>query len=86
MKALLEQLAAHEQDRKQAHTNGLPALERLAQVAQRDSGQARIVGLFLLALYNGPAFPFDLTQLRGLDAELFRDCMAVLHLDYHPAQ
>lgn len=82
--ALLDELNGIERDRQQAHSAGLPALQRLADVAQGDSGQARIVGLFLLGLYNGADYPFDLTQLRGLDLALFQDCQAVLHLDYHP--
>lgn len=82
--AVLDQLAAIELDRQQAHSVGRPALERLATVARRDSGQARTVGRFLLALYNGHSYPFDLTLLRGLYLTLFNDCMAVLHLDYHP--
>jgi len=86
MNDFLDQLASLEADRQQAHTTGLPALERLAAVARQDSGQARIIGLFLLGLYNGSAYPFDLTQLRSLDAQLFRDCLAVLHLDYYPEQ
>lgn len=86
MNNLLDQLASLEADRQRAHAAGLPALERLAAVARQDSGQARIIGLFLLGLYNGSAYPFDLTQLRSLDAQLFGDCLAVLHLDYYPEQ
>lgn len=78
--------AAYNSDRKEAHEKGLPALRRLADIADGDSGQARIVGQFLMGLYNGNRYPFDLTRLRGLDLELHRDCMAVLHMDYHPAR
>jgi len=35
----------------------------------------------LLGLYNGPAFPFDLTDLRAIDRSLNNDCFAVLAMD-----
>lgn len=84
MNALLDQLSAIKRDRTRAHLAGLPALQRLVLVAQHDTGQSRAVGLFLLGLYNGHDYPFDLSSLRGLDAGLFSDCLAVLHLDYYP--
>lgn len=34
--------------------------------------------------YNGTRFPFDLTNFRALDGDIFRDCLAVLALDYSP--
>lgn len=82
---MFQELANIEQHRAQAQAEGLPALQRLAQVARRDSGQARTVGLFLLALYNGHAYPFNLSRLRSLDMALHKDCMAVLSMDYQPA-
>jgi hypothetical protein len=60
---------------------GLEALKRLFPVAQRDTGQSRIVARFLLGLYNGYRFPYDLTDFRCLDDALFRDCMQVLRMD-----
>jgi hypothetical protein len=65
---------------------GIDALLRLVPVAQRDTGQSGVIARFLLGLYNGPAFPFDLTELRRLDAGLFDDCIAVLRLDNSPEQ
>lgn len=81
---MLKQLQRIEQHRTQAQAEGIPALRRLAKVARRDSGQARTVGLFLLALYNGNAYPLNLSRLRGLDLDLHNDCMAVLQLDFQP--
>jgi hypothetical protein len=46
------------------------ALIRLWNVTQRhDAGTsgARRAALVLLGLYNGPRFPFDLTELRAMD-------------------
>lgn len=62
-------------------TKGAAALERLFRMAQGDTGQARYVVRFLLSLYNGARFPFDLTDLRAMDEPLFEDCMAVLCMD-----
>lgn len=65
-------------------TAGVQALHRLVPVALRPSGQGRAVGRFLLGLYNGEDFPFDLTDLRSLDLVLFEDCLKVLMMDYSP--
>jgi len=70
------------QDRAQ----GIASLRELVEVAQGDSGQCRHIAHFLAALYNGPRFPFDLTDLRCIDNELWEHCMAVLRLDQHPKQ
>lgn len=66
--------------------NGVDALTRLLPIAMRDTGQSSVVAQFLLGLYNGPRFPFDMTQLRRLDHELLLDCISVLMMDATPAQ
>lgn len=71
-------------DHRDEVKGSLPALQRLVAVAQADTGQSRIIGRFLLALYNGPEYPFVLTDMRGLDIELHQDCRAVLAMDYMP--
>lgn len=76
-----QQILDLDADRQAATEVGIPALMRLADIAERDSGQAGTVRSFLLGLYNGYVFPFNLTRLRGLDKALFDDCMAVLTLD-----
>ena len=65
-------------DRDIIETRGVAALQRLFTVANRDSGQCRYIARFLLGLYNGMRFPFDLTDLRAIDDDLFEDCMHVL--------
>lgn len=60
---------------------GEAALRRLMPIALRDTGQSRSVALFLLGLYNGYRFPFNLSELRGLDYEVMDDCLAVLRMD-----
>ncbi|NUT85926.1 hypothetical protein HNO91_05820 [Pseudomonas corrugata] len=80
----MARIAAEEAERPAIRAKGIKALQRLVPVALRDSGQSRIVGRFLLSLYNGSAFPFALTDLRGLDSSLWDDCLAVLRLDRRP--
>lgn len=63
---------------------GIASLRELVAVAQRDSGQCRRIALFLAALYNGPRFPLDLTELRAIDDSLFEHAIAVLRLDHRP--
>lgn len=65
---------------------GEEALRRLLPIAQGNTGQCRYVAAFLLGLYNGRRFPFDLTDLRGLDLAIFNDCMSVLRMDNVPKQ
>jgi len=79
--SFLDQIAAFDAERQAVIEAGIPALMRLADIAERDSGQACTVRSFLLGLYNGYRFPFNLTRLRGLDKALFDDCAAVLTLD-----
>lgn len=64
---------------------GVEALARLLKIARGNSGQCRIVAEFLLGLYNGNRFKFDLTDFRCLDREIFEDCLEVLKFDWKPA-
>lgn len=61
--------------------NGVEALRRLVRLAQGDTGQCGVVAKFVLGLYNGRRFPFDLTELRRLDDAIFDDCMVLLRMD-----
>ena len=60
---------------------GVEALKRLFKVARGHSGQCRHIARFLLGLYNGNRFPFDLTDFRCIDERLYDDCMRVLRMD-----
>lgn len=77
----MAQIRAQEIERETVLSAGISALQRLAKISQRDTGQAATVRLFLLGLYNSYRFPFKLTDLRGLDRDLFNDCMDVLTMD-----
>ncbi|WP_341325933.1 hypothetical protein [Methylotuvimicrobium sp. KM2] len=79
--SFLQKIQAQELERETVLAAGLPALQRLANIAKGDTGQAGTVRRFLLGLYNGHRWPFDLTTFRGLDRDLFDDCMALLRMD-----
>jgi hypothetical protein len=70
--------------RAQDESNGLDSLKRLFDIAHGNSGQCRRVAAFLLGLYNGTRFPFDLTDFRAVDAAIFEDMLRVLRLDNRP--
>jgi hypothetical protein len=57
------------------------ALRLLWDCAQRDTGQSEPCARFLLGLYNGPNWPFDMTLLRGLDYALQNAVLLVLRND-----
>jgi len=76
-----QEIFAQDIERKSSAEAGIPALLRLVKMADRDTGQSNTVRQFLLGLYNGYRFPFNLIKLRGLDKNLFDDCMLVLTLD-----
>lgn len=63
---------------------GLAALRRLWEHANGCTGQCRYTAAFLLGIYDGARFRFDLTSLRGIDQDLFIDCIRVLVLDRTP--
>lgn len=63
---------------------GEVALRELLPVALSDTGQSEVIARFLLGLYNGTRFPFDLSEFRRLDRELFNKCQRVLAMDFQP--
>ena len=64
-------LQSHERD----------ALERLIEIAKRDTGQSRRVADFLLSWWNsGTCGAFDLTTLWGVDSEIAADMVTVFAL------
>jgi hypothetical protein len=67
--------------REQLEADGAIALARLIRIGKGDSGQTRHVRRFLIGLYNGQTFPFDLTDLRCVDRAIQEDALAVLAMD-----
>lgn len=76
------ELALYRAQLPQIRAEGEAALRRLFEITYGESGQCGRVARFLLGLYNGDRFPFDLTELRGLDRNLFADCLTVLRMDH----
>jgi hypothetical protein len=60
------------------------ALVHLWRMAQGFSSSEKTAARFLLGLYNGYRFPFDLTDLRLFDGGNFKRCMLVLAMDHMP--
>jgi hypothetical protein len=60
------------------------ALKKLWLMAQHDNGGAVVCARLLLGLYNGPRFPFDLTELRRLDQAYLDAALTVLRMDAGP--
>lgn len=81
MQAYLRRRIAHDARQARAREEGEPALRRLFDVAHGHSGQCRYVAAFLLGLYNGSRFPFDLTDFRAVDSEIVDDFERVLRMD-----
>jgi len=62
------------------------ALEALKTIeasitAHPTTGGARRLVKFLAGVYNGQDYPFDLTELRGLDTKLANACLDYLNYD-----
>lgn len=71
---------------KMAHDAGIPALERLYELALGDNREAYIVGLFLISFYKGKKYPFNMQLLKELSPSNLMDCIAVIQLEYHARQ
>lgn len=74
------------QHEKMAHDAGIPALERLYELAQGVTHESYIAGLFLVGFYDGKRFPFNLSRLKELQPSNFMDCMLVMHLEFQARQ
>lgn len=57
------------------------ALLRVWKMANEDHGGAQVCACLLLGLYNGARFPFDLTDLRRLDATMLESALILMALD-----
>jgi hypothetical protein len=74
---------ALDRDEASIHTRAMQALRAIEASINTHptSGQARRLVRFLAGLYNGQDYPFDLTQLRGLDTALANACLDYLNYD-----
>ena len=81
-----EQIRAAERARKEAESRAMEGLETILRCVRQQrgagaTGQSMRLLRFVAGLYNGPRFPFDLTDLRGLDLRLSDACLDVLAYD-----
>lgn len=73
---------ARETAEAQMKSRALEALQMIAAVDQHPgTGQARRLVPLVAGLYNGHDYPFDLTELRALDADLASACLDYLNYD-----
>lgn len=80
----LTQIWTYQRRRPAIIRTGTQALNRLIPIALSRTETAKTVGRFLLGLYDGATFRFDLKQLQGLGVREFEDCLQVLEMDYTP--
>jgi hypothetical protein len=60
------------------------ALTKVLRMALDDCGGSRVCRDFLLSLYNGHAYPFDMNGLRSLDGGLYAACITIMNVDCRP--
>jgi hypothetical protein len=77
-------LAAMSRAKQAARGPAVEGLKLIVGAIRRNpgSGQTHRLVAFLGGLYNGPRFPFDLTDLRSLDHALADACLDVLRYDH----
>jgi len=80
----LSQIWAYQRRRPTIIRTGTQALHRLIPIALSRTATGNAIGHFLLGLYDGATFRFDLKQLHRLDEREFEDCLQVLEMDYMP--
>lgn len=76
-------MSAIEKFLAQFSSDELAALEGLYTTGKRlwDTGGGGVCVRLLLGCYNGTRFPFDLTDLRRLDAKNLNNALTVLRMD-----
>lgn len=76
----MDTLARDEGEIVRRALEGLDRIEESIE-AHPGTGQARRLVKFLAGVYNGEDYPFELTELRGLDTELANACLDYLNYD-----
>lgn len=80
----LSQIWAYQRRRPTIIRTGTQALNRLIPIALSRTPAGNTIGHFLLGLYDGATFRFNLKHLHGLGVSEFEDCLHVLEMDYMP--
>ncbi len=78
------EMAEFSRAKEAARGPAVDGLQRIVRAIRGNpgAGQAHRLVAFLGGLYNGPSFPFDLTDLRSLNGELADACLDVLRYDH----
>ena len=81
--ALRPRARAQEQSVRQITHRAMEALDAIATAIRSHpgTGQARRLVRFVAGCYNGSDYPFDVTELRGLDTPLAQACLDYLDYD-----
>jgi hypothetical protein len=74
---------ALDRDLAQIKIGAMAALQDIEKTINEHptTGQAKRLVRFLAGIYNGQDYPFDLTELRGLDTRLATACLDYLNYD-----
>ena len=62
----------------------IESLETVMKMALDGCGASRVCRDFLLSLYNGYAFPFNMNDLRNLGHSLYADIITIMEMDCRP--
>ena len=81
--AIQPRVRAQEQSVREITARAIEALSVITTAIRKHpgTGQARRLVRFVAACYNGTDYPFDLTDLRGLDTRLASACLDYLDYD-----
>lgn len=80
----LAQIWTYQRNRPSIIDDGIQALHRLIPAALSRTPPSKIIGRFLLGLYDGATYRFDLRHFHRLNLREFEDCLSVLAMDYMP--
>jgi hypothetical protein len=83
LESVRPRVRAHEYRKRQIKRRAIKALRLITSAIRSHpgTGQTRRLVRFVGGCYNGSDYPFDLTELRGLDAGLASACLDYLDYD-----
>lgn len=71
-------------EKKAEQAKFLESLNRVMEMALDGCGASRVCRDFLLFLYNGYGFPFNMNDLRNLGHDLYADIIIIMEMDCRP--
>lgn len=66
------------------HEDHKNALTKVLRMALDDCGGSRVCRDFLLSMYNGHAYPFDMNGMCNLDGGLYAACITIMNINCRP--